>query len=349
MIQKLYIGTYTHTSDSHGLYYVAVDTEKKTVETLQVVSMVGPSFLIYSPDRRYMYAVQEHDGKRSLSSFSVDKDGYLTFLNTASTPGADICHTAVAPDASFLTGSSYTHGYVVTISLNEDGTLGDIVSLDQHEGHGPAPEQDIPRAHCAVFDKTARYIVAADYGNDIVYVYRHSAGGKLHEVHRYSVTPGFAPRMATFSDDNRNLYVITQNGNMVIHYKFDEVQGTLNQKASYTCLPEGFKGKSEAAEVQFSPDGAYVYASSRGSDTIACYKYNVDGTLRPEGIFACGGEFPRHFTISKDGRYLYCGNQNSHTLTVLDRDPASGALSEVPIIVHKVGSPTFVLLAESYV
>lgn len=345
MDKRFYIGTYTGNSDSAGLYYLRVDFDRREVETIQTVAMKSPSLVAYSPDHTRLYAVQEFDTDRSMTAFSVAEDGKLTILNTATVPTIDICHVQVAPDSSFLIGSSYGAGFVVTLKLNEDGSLGEMVQLDQHTGHGPCPEQNIPRAHCCVFDRTGKYIVSADYGNDTLYVYRHHDGGRLERLHRYSVPAGYAPRIVTFSLDNHHLYVVHQNGNQVTHYTFDEQDGALREKESLTCLPEGFTAKSEGAEVQLSPDGRFLYASSRGADTLAAYAVEQDGAIRLLGVQCCGGSFPRHFTITRDGRYLLCGNQNSDTVTVFERDNDTGLLSEEPIFTFPLPCPTFVLEA----
>ena len=346
MNKRFYIGTYTGNSDSVGLYYLDVDFDRHEVTPIQTVAMKSPSLVAYSPDRTRLYAVQECDTDRSMTAFSVAEGGELTMLNTATVPTIDICHVQVAPDSSFLIGSSYGAGFVVTLKLNSDGSLGDIVTLDQHTGHGPCPEQNIPRAHCCVFDRTGKYIVSADYGNDTLYVYTHHDGGHLERIHRSSVPAGFAPRIVTFSLDNRHLYVVHQNGNQVTHYTFDEATGALREKESLTCLPEGFTAKSEGAEVQLSPDGRFLYASSRGADTLATYAVAQDGTIRLLGVQSCGGEFPRHFAITLDGRYLLCGNQNGNTVTVFTRDSDTGRLSAEPVFTFPLPCPTFVLEAQ---
>ncbi len=348
MTDFFYIGAYTDTGHSKGFSYYSIDFSAKNATLLQLSELEGPTYAAYSPDHCFLYTAQENDGSRSLSAFKVDGEGYLSFINTVSVPSADICHVSVAPDGSFLIGSSYSQGFVVTVSLSSDGSLGEIVTLHQHEGHGTLPEQDIPRAHCCVFDKTGTYIICADYGNDTMYVYTHKDCGVLTCLHTYTVSSGLAPRIAVFSPDNRHVYVLTQGGNVVIHYLFDEKTGELTEKTSYDCLPDGFTAKSEAAEVQFSPEGRYLYASSRGSDTIACYKPLPDGSLERLYVRNCGGEFPRHFTITKDGGYLLCGNQNSNTVTVFSRVTETGIISDEPQFSFEVGAPTFIMQRENH-
>ena len=342
MVKRFYIGTYTN-GISRGLYYTEVDFANGQSRVLQAVDMKSPSLVAYSPDRRKLYAVQEFDTDRSFTAFSVRPDGTLSFINTATVPQVDICHVQVAPDASFLVGSSYTAGFVVTLALLPDGAIGPVITLDQHTGHGPLPEQAIARAHCCVFDRSGQYIVSADYGNDSLYVYTHHHGGNLKMIRQYAVPPGYAPRIVTFSDDNRHLYVIHQNGNRVTHYGFCDQTGELTERDSVSCLPEGFTGKSDAAEAQLSPDGRFLYASSRGSDTIACFRLDADGVMTPVSVQPCGGSFPRHFTITRDGGYLLCGNQLSDTVTVFSRDKAGGLLSSQPLFSVAVGNPTFIL------
>ena len=51
-------------------------------------------------------------------------------------------------------------------------------------------------------------------------------------------------------------------------------------------LPDGFNGKPWAADIQLTPDGAYLYASERTSSTLAGFKVDgATGKLTPVGSF----------------------------------------------------------------
>jgi 6-phosphogluconolactonase len=228
------------------------------------------------------------------------------------------------------------------MGLAEDGSIGGPVSYVQHTGSGPGLGQETTRAHCAVFDRTGKYIAAADYGNDTVYVYT-CLNGSLAETGRHTLSPGSAPRIIVFSPDNKHVYTVNQIANTVTHFFFDASTGGLTEKESVTCLPEGYASSSEAAEVQFSPDFKHLYASSRGSDTIACYDVLPDGSLATKYVQSCGGQHPRHFTIASGGLFLLCGNMLSNNIAVFSRDPVSGTLSADPEFTFDAGSPTFIL------
>ena len=59
-----------------------------------------------------------------------------------------------------------------------------------------------------------------------------------------------------------------------------------------------------------------MYISVRGENKI--FVYDVCGaTLRPIADFSCGGIGPRDFDIVCD--YIVCTNENSDTVTVIDK------------------------------
>jgi 6-phosphogluconolactonase (cycloisomerase 2 family) len=53
------------------------------------------------------------------------------------------------------------------------------------------------------------------------------------------------------------------------------------------------------------------------------------------GSTPCGGDWPRHFTLSPDERWVYVSNQRSNTVNWLPRDPRTGrigpSMGSVPV------------------
>ena len=43
---------------------------------------------------------------------------------------------------------------------------------------------------------------------------------------------------------------------------------------------------------------------------------------------------PRFFTLSEDGKYLYCANEESHSVTLYTIDQRSGILDYVDTVMH---------------
>src|SRR6266545_2112728 len=99
---RVYIGTYTNTGKSEGIYSYRFDsnTGKLTSEGL-AGKATNPSFLAIHPNRKYLYAVSEvstlNDQKTGgVSAFSIDaKTGKLTPLNEVPSKGTGPCYVSV--------------------------------------------------------------------------------------------------------------------------------------------------------------------------------------------------------------------------------------------------------------
>jgi len=91
-------------------------------------------------------------------------------------------------------------------------------------------------------------------------------------------------------------------------------------------LPEEYQGANACADIHLSPDGAFLYASNRGHNSLAIYQVGAEGRLSPKGFSPTGGDFPRNFMITPDGQWLYAANQNSDNIVVFERDSTDGSL-----------------------
>ena len=110
-------------------------------------------------------------------------------------------------------------------------------------------------------------------------------------------------------------------------------------------LPDSFVGDSRAAELEVSRDGRFVYASNRGSDTIAAFAIDPStGRLTARGWSESGGRTPRFFVLSPDARRLYVANEESDTIVALSVSAREGTLSS-PAVVVKAGSPTCIIFS----
>ena len=71
-----------------------------------------------------------------------------------------------------------------------------------------------------------------------------------------------------------------------------------------------------------------MYSSNRGHDSLAVYKVIDNGKhLEKIQTIKTGGVSPRDFDLSKNGDYLLCANQMSHSLVLFKRDTENGYLT----------------------
>src|SRR6266576_1777661 len=118
-----YVGTYT-TGKSEGIYLYRLNLasgELKHVATTKGVT--NPSFLTLTPNRRYLYAVNEVEefaGSKSgaVSAFAVDqRTGALRLLNQQASLGANPCYVDVDGPGRFVLIANYTGGNVTVLPI----------------------------------------------------------------------------------------------------------------------------------------------------------------------------------------------------------------------------------------
>jgi len=82
-----------------------------------------------------------------------------------------------------------------------------------------------------------------------------------------------------------------------------------------------------------SPDGQYLYVPDLGTDEVGIYRIDAGADrLRPAetaSVTLPPGTGPRHLAFGPDGEYGYLVGELDSTLTVLARDPSTGALAPV--------------------
>src|SRR5438309_633341 len=88
-----YVGTYSNHGE--GIYLFSVDTSTGALTKIKVFpSVVNPSWLAFSPDRRFLYSANEISNFNgtptgSVTSYAVNpSNGDLTALNTVTSGGA---------------------------------------------------------------------------------------------------------------------------------------------------------------------------------------------------------------------------------------------------------------------
>jgi 6-phosphogluconolactonase len=87
--------------------------------------------------------------------------------------------------------------------------------------------------------------------------------------------------------------------------------------------------------VHVSPDGAFLYGSNRGHDSIVIYRIEPDsGRLSYVGHQASGGRTPRNFAIEPGGRFLLAANQDSDSIATFRIDPSTGSLEPTGKVVE---------------
>ena len=67
--------------------------------------------------------------------------------------------------------------------------------------------------------------------------------------------------------------------------------------------------------------------SNRGHNSLAVFDKNAqDGTLELKDHYMTGGDHPRNFDISQNGKLIMVANQDSDRINAFVRDPVTGKL-----------------------
>jgi 6-phosphogluconolactonase len=146
----LFIGTYTNSCDSKGIYVYDFDTNTGDFVFKHATErVINPSYLSFSKDQKIVYSVNENGIESNVSSFQFDKtSGKLTTLNQQKAQGADPCY--IINDDTNVIVANYSGGNIAVFRKNADGSLTEAKQLMQHKGKGIHPRQESAHVHMAV-------------------------------------------------------------------------------------------------------------------------------------------------------------------------------------------------------
>jgi 6-phosphogluconolactonase len=246
-----------------------------------------------------MRAPEGYNGCSAVSRNWILPDGSLGETEqVGSTKGVVACHLYV--DNSTVYCVNYLSGSVIK--------LPDKLAI--HSGSGPnAERQQSPHTHFVGPVPGSRLLCVTDLGIDSIFFYDHDLN--LQDIAR--VPSGYGARHVAFSPDGGYLYCVNELASCVS--VFLRTENGWQYLESYSTLPDGYAGKSEAAAIRVSDGGRYLYVSNRGHNSIAWMEFRGD-KLRLCGTVGCQGDWPRDINLY--GNVLLCANERSDEVTVFE-------------------------------
>lgn len=335
------IGTYTDTG-SRGIYTYSFNQETGDASPLTVTDIKSPSFLAVTPDNKMVYSVSETGDGGSVSAFDFNAStGELKFKNNQPTFGRSTCHVCfVGKD---IVTSNYSSGSMTVLPLDGNGNIGEANVLE-FKGRGPRRDRQAgSHVHSAQVSPDGKFLFVMDLGCDFIYRFPIK-DGKVADLNPVKIkTPaGSGPRHFTFSKDNRFMYVVTELGGTVIVYDYNG--GDLKQKQVILADPRYAAG---SADIHFSPDGKFLYASNRlEGDGIAIFSQDAKTGMLTYAGYQLTGIHPRNFGITPNGKYVLVACRDNDAVQVYERDPKTGLLTDIHKDV-KVPHPVCVLTVPS--
>lgn len=294
-----------------------------------------PSFLSFDRTRTHLYAVNE--GSAQVASFAVDpSSGDLTLLNRVDSGGASPCFVTLDHSGKYVMVANYTGGTTRVFPIAANGSL------------GPPSDDKAPgkNSHMIFTDPANRFAFVMNLGSDSVVQYAFDVGkGTLapNSVPAISTAPGAGPRHMAFHPNGKYAYLINELDDTILPLAYDAARGTLAPlQAPLSTLPAGTDGsQNSCAEVVVAPSGNFVYGSNRGHDSIVTFSVDSNtGKLSYVGTTPSGGNRPRSFTLSSDGKLMLVANESGN-VSSFSVDPTTGKLS--PLLTTEVpAKPQFV-------
>jgi len=325
------VGTYTKGTKSEGIYSLKV-SDKGKLESIKLLAKTdNPSYLAFSPDKKYVYAANETGKESAVSAFRFDKEKEsLTFLNSLPVNG-DPCHLSCS-DKHVIT-ANYSGGSISVFERGKDGSLKEkvqeIVQPKKNFGHNLYGMSNV---HQVLFSPDSTFLMATNLGSDHVFTYAyHSDSNKnvLEEKYQIKVQKGSGPRHLVFTKNGQYLYLVQELNGGITAFSATK-DGKLNIIQETTLITDR-TNKFAAAEIALSPDEKFLYASNRiETNNITCFKVNKeDGELTFIEQVSTGGVNPRFFTITKDGKYIVVGNQKTNNIVIFLRNKSNGKLKKI--------------------
>ena len=344
-----YIGTYTKSGKSQGVYVSKLDTETGKLAAVELAGEApSPSFVALSPDGKFLYAAIEAGGG-AVAAFAVGAGGKLTKLNQQATGGDGTCHVWVDATGRNVLAANYGGGSIACLRTNADGSLGERSAFVQFEGSGPnLQRQEKPHGHAIYSDAANQIVHACDLGTDNVWTFRFDAAkGTLTPTDPPSgkVPPGGGPRHLAIHPGGKYAYANNELSLSVTAFARDTKTGALTAVQTLPTVPEGTPTAGvSTAEIFCHPTGQWLYVSNRGHDTIAVYAIGAEGKLTWIENAPAQVKVPRGFGIDPSGKWLITAGQEDDRIAVLKIDPSTGQLTPTGQTAE-VGSPVCILFA----
>ncbi len=366
MRQSLWIGSCATRGAANGIYHSWFDAATGKLSEPTLAAATGtPSFFTMMPDakgRQILYSVNELEhGQGSVSAFLVDgAAGILMPINKVSSVSDGPCYISARPATRTLYTANYTSSGITVFHALPDGSLEpaiqhlDLKDTKRFGTPGPSVRQGVSHPHSTTLSPDGKFCIVNDLGDDSIDIFAIAPDGKLSDtgptlVKMPAVT---GPRHVAFHPNKKWVYGINELNNTLRLYAWEEHGGTatlryMNESIS-TLEPDGpapAPGEPlTASEVAISADGRFLYACTRGDDSLTVFAIAQTGALKFVQRITSGGKIPRQFTLDPTGGWIACCNNNSPAVTLYRRNAADGTLSG-PVQTLAVASPEFALFS----
>lgn len=313
----LYAGTYAR-AGGQGVYPLCVTAAGSWTIGEPIGDAPDASYSACSSRFGLHYLVDEAND--TIGVFRVS--GRWERLATLSAGGREPCFVALDPAESAIAIANYGSGTLSYYRLDpETGLPVGPPTIRQNEGRGPNGErQDGPHAHCARFSPDGRWLFQTDLGTDEILAFAHDAeSGTLGEaVRAFTAPPGSGPRHLLFDATGTRAWLISELASTVTLFAVDGPR--LSELQTISTLPPRYDGSSLGGHIALAAQGARLYVSNRGHDSIATFSVDDAGKLELLAHAPSGGRSPRFFLFAENRNQMLVANEEEGNIRILDRD-----------------------------
>ena len=325
------VGTYTNSDKckSGGIYIF--DFDENTYEynlKFRTENIINPSFVSLSPDKQFLFSVNENGENSTITSFSIDEaDGKLMKKDERKTQGEDPAFL-ISDDQNVIT-ANYSGGSINVFKHFGNGKLSDVFQNIKFEGVGVNPKrQEKSHIHQVQFSPDHQYVLATDLGLDKIYVFKYhkTADLVLEKIGEYDAKKGSGPRHIEFDKTGKLIYLVQELSGDLSVLSFDEGKISLIQEE--TLLSRKVRFNFRAADIHLSNNENFVYVTNRDdADDITVFKRKKDGIVKKIQQTKTIGRNPRNFTISPNNKLVLIANQDTNRINIFTRDVKNGLLT----------------------
>ncbi len=334
-----YVGSYSYTGSAKGITVYDVDVERGVFNYRNEVELDNSSYLTASSDGTVLYSIIDE----GVAAYKIEADGNLTFMNSAGIRGMRGTQLAVDANDKYLFVAGYHDGKVTVMSLNPDGSIGNILAGVFHKGLGSVADRMFrPHVSCVRMAPDNKFILAADVGLDQIKIYR--LNDKQNELMLAGIVTcdiDSAPRHFIFSSDGKYMYLMYEVKNVIDVYTYEtgDHVPTIEKIQTISTLGEHPLGQRTAAcKIRFSPDEKHLFCSNAGDNVVTIYERDVKtGLLNSICCLPISGDYPKDIAIFPDDKHLASINNEAGSITFFKIDYEKGLIigNALPIYVDE--------------
>ncbi len=329
--ETFFIGTMT--SDvNDGIKMADLNISTGELSNLQTVAKVqSPNFIDIDKKSNTLFSVSEKQTDSTLSYFVNvydinEKTNSLNIKTVKTVKGVHPCYISYSAKNNILLTANYISGNNSLFKYSENNLV--PFSTIQHYGTGPdSSRQEAPHAHSIKIGPNDKYAYSADLGADKIYIL-DIAGEQNTLIDSIICKPGSGPRHIDFAPDQSVMAIINELNSTIDLYKKDKSNLYKKLIQTISTLPDSFNAFSKAADIHFSKDGKFLYASNRGYNSLVIYQYQ-DEKLTLAGWETEGINWPRNFAIDPTNQFILVANRKDNNITVYNRNQNNGLLKKL--------------------